>query len=417
MFGNQDELIKPLPTKMTINIVGNNHISEFLISNCLDISEGDYTEKIRTVTFSNIDDMILSTKINREHSSINRENEIYGLLNLQWMKKISSTRPATIILTYDIKLKGDNVSWKEYENSIYIDITKCKKIEKSEFVNVVVIIITNSSSFNFESINDEKDKFYSIKKLLEPKNLIYVNGIENMKNISKKLSTHFLNITISFYRNLKKKLKNRLMETKDYKEFIIKGNIKLGILSMIKNKKKSAKYFETAYANLIDLSEKIKSYIYGNDLKMNYFEIKSVADWLYFNILRIKLKEKKHLMSFINSFNVHIQFFSKMDFLNKNNSIEDKFNTGNLNDFDDFLIIEYYWKIIRLEGFAKLLDENFGNSIDKDEIATKNNLNFPGYFNIVRRKNLKNFKNFKFLLNNIKSNSWQLTISKDSKKF
>ena len=86
MFGNQDELIKPLPTKMSINIVGNNHISEFLISNCLDISEGDYKEKIRAVTFSNIDDMILGTKINNAPKGGDKENEIYGLLNLQWIK-------------------------------------------------------------------------------------------------------------------------------------------------------------------------------------------------------------------------------------------------------------------------------------------------------------------------------------------
>ena len=407
MFGNQDELIKPLPTKMTINIVGNNHISEFLISNCLDISEGDYTEKIRAVTFSNIDDMILSTKINQgPRGIIDKENEIYGLLNLQWIKKISSTRPATIILTYDITLKSDNISWKEYENSIYIEIAKCKKLEKSEYVNVVVLIITNSSSFNFDSINDEKDKFYSIKKLLEPKNLFYINGIENMKNISKKLSLHFLNITISFYKQLKKKLKSKLEETKDYKEFIIKANIKLGILSMIKNKKKSCKYFETAYANLIDLSEKIKNYIYGNDLKMNYFEIKSVADWLYYNILRIKLKDKKHILSFINNFNIHIQFFSKIDLLlsnlqdnklkyfnssSQNSTLDISTSISNPNpnsvsnyQSDNFLVIEYYWKIIRLEGFAKLLEENFSNIQDKEDLATKNSLNFPGYFNIVK---------------------------------
>ena len=148
---------------------------------------------------------------------------------------------------------------------------------------------------------------------------------------------------------------------------------------MIKNKKKSCKYFETAYANLIDLSEKIKNYVYGSDIKMNYFEIKAVADWLYFNILLIKLKEKKHFMSFINNFNIHFQFFSKLDYFNSN-LIEDKKS----NIFDKFLIVEYYWKIIRLEGFAKLLEDNFGNSTDKEDIASKNNLNFPGYFNIVK---------------------------------
>ena len=373
MFGIQDELTKPLATKMTINIIGSNYLNEALISTCLDITEGEYLDKFRVINFSTIDEMILTSKLPKEKAD---DNQIFGLLNLNWIKKTTLLKPGTFILAYDIKTKPESMSWREYENAIFIDISKCKKFEKSENMNIVVIIITNASSFNFDNVNDEKDKLYSIKKILDPKNLYYLNGLENLKNISKKLSQHLINITVNYYRQLKKKLKIKINDSKDFREYVIKSNIKLGILSQMKNKKKNFKYFENAYANLIDLSEKIKNYSYGNDIKLNYFEIKSVGDWLYFKLLQIKLSENKHLLNLINSFNVHMQFFSKIDILLLNQQ-DDK----NHNNYDNFLVIEYYWRVIRYEGFAKLLEDN-SNSF-KDDFLVKNYLNFPGYYNMV----------------------------------
>jgi len=383
MFGSQEELTKPLQTKMTINIVGNNYLNEALISTCLDITEGDYTDKIRVINFSNIDEMISSSKIKIEKSD---ETQIFGLLNLNWIKRTSLLRPATIVLVYDVKAKSENISWREYENSIFIDINKCKKIEKNEFLNLVVFVITSSNSFTFESVNDEKDKIYSIKKVLEPKNLIYINGLESLKNNSKKLSTHLINITVHYYRQLKKKYKIALSEKKEFKEFVIKTNIKLGIISQMKNKKRNFKYFESALANLIDLSENLKKYQYGIDLKMNYFEIKAVADWLYFKSLQIKLAENKSLISVVNSFSIHIQFFSRLELLMGNNLDQKEFgflqNIKINKNFDLYLIVEYFWKIIRYEGFSKLLEENIGSF--KDDFFAKNNWNFPGYYNMVK---------------------------------
>lgn len=385
MFGSQDELTKPLPNKMTINIVGNNYLNEALISTCLDITEGDYCDKFRVINFSNIDEMISSTKMQKEKGA--ESDQIFGLLNLNWIKKASLLRPGTVVLVYDIKSKSENVSWREFENSIFIDISKCKKIEKSEFLNIVVIIITNSSSFNFDNVNDEKDKIYSIKKILDAKNLIYINGLENLKSNARKLSSHLINITVNHYRQLKKKQKVRLSEAKDFREFVIKSNIKLGILSQMKNKKRNFKYFESAYANLIDLAENLKMYAYGNDLKMNYFELKAVADWLYFKSLQIKLSENKPLLSVLNSFSIHMQFFSKVDLLfgpsgdGKSERERDFVVDKHGKRIDFYLIVEYYWKILRFEGFAKLLEDNIAGL--KEDLFSKNNVNFPGYYYMV----------------------------------
>lgn len=414
MFGNQDELTKPLPNKMIINIVGNNYLNEALISSCLDITEGDYAEKFRFINFSNIDEMVASTKVKKEKAD---DNQIYGLLNLNWIKKISTLRPGTIILVYDIKNKSETVSWREFENSIFIDIQKCKKLEKNDHANIVVIIIANSSSFNLDHVNDEKDKIYSIRKSLDVKNLFYINGLESLKSWAKKLTFHLINITVNYYRQIKKKLKLKMIDSKDFKEFVIKSNIKLGILSQMKNKKKNLKYFESAYAHLIDLIERLKNYAYGTDIKMNYFEIKAVADWLYFKLLQIRLNDimsdnNKNYVNIINSFNIHIQFFSKIDLfignnfddynntrnssiniatissgrnsleINRKSSIEGSSNI-NKGAYDNFLIIEYFWKIIRLEGFAKILEENM--KFFKEDFIYRNSLNFPGYYNMVTK--------------------------------
>jgi len=61
-------------------------------------------------------------------------------------------------------------------------------MDNHSFMNLIVIIYTNTSSFSFDNVNDEKDRSYSIKKIIEPKNLFYINGVEGLKSIGKKYS-------------------------------------------------------------------------------------------------------------------------------------------------------------------------------------------------------------------------------------
>jgi hypothetical protein len=84
-----------------------------------------------------------------------------------------------------------------------------------------------------------------------------------------------------------------------------------------------------------------------------------------------------------------MQFFSRLDLLVINSSthsdiIENQKEKGIKimeKIYDVFLIIEYFWKISRYEQFAKLLEDNLSNV--KEDFFVKNNLNFPGYFNMV----------------------------------
>src|SRR4051794_17350215 len=121
MFGNHEELNKQISNYMIINIIGSNYLHENIISTCLDIVDGEYAGRFRVISLTNTDQLIYKKLEDKE-----KEND-YGLLNLDWIKKTTQQRPATVILVYDVRNKAENVTWKEYENSIFLDISKIKK--------------------------------------------------------------------------------------------------------------------------------------------------------------------------------------------------------------------------------------------------------------------------------------------------
>jgi hypothetical protein len=374
MFGNQEELNKQIQNSMIINLIGANYLHETIVSLCLDVTEGEYAGRFRIVNLLNIDSLIVKNK-NLKPS----EKMGYGLLNLEWLKKTTTQRPATIILVYDLRNKPENISYKDYENSIFSDIQKAKKMDNYTFTNVLVFIFTNSQSFNFESLNDEKEKSYSIKKALDPKNLHYIVGSDGLKAIAKKLQKHIVKITVDYYRMIKKNLKIKRNNNNEIKEKIIKYNIKLGTISNMKNKKRNWKYFEEAYNLLSNIMVDLKNYYYSNNMKLSYFEIKAVADWLFFKIFYLKSYDlSNNMLSIISNFNFHMQSFSKIELLQRITSKNDK-----------FFLIEYFWRLKRYEFFALFLEDN-----GKHTFFNQSYLNFPGYyymlccFNIVRLINL-----------------------------
>jgi hypothetical protein len=352
MFGNQEELFKPSLNNMVINIIGSNYLHEGVTSTCLDINEGDYIGKLRIISLLNIDSLLTLKK-----QPSKEDNQ--GILNLEWVRVTTHIRPATIILVYDLKNKLENISWKEYENAIYNEINKIKKVDKLQYSNIVVLIYHNQSSFSFDNFSDDKERPYSIRKLLDPKNLYYINQ-DGLKGISKKLSQHILKITIAYYKNVKKNLKskrNYAYEIKN-KEKMIKYNIKLGVVSQMKNRKRNWKYFEEAYSILANLDFKT----YTNP-KLAYFEFKAVADWLYFKIFYTKLYDPNHITSIVSGFNFHVFNFSRIEFFEG-----DKITH----------LIEYNWRALRYDIFAKFLEDN-----GKLEFYAKNPINFYGYHFMV----------------------------------
>ena len=115
-------------------------------------------------------------------------------------------------------------------------------MDNYQYMNIIVLIYCNSYNFSFDQVNEEKERNYNIKKILDSKNLFFINGLEGLKTLSKKyyLSlnrriTKFINIHSKlYYKNLKVLMKKKKSNFSDDKEKMIKYNIKLAILSQIK---------------------------------------------------------------------------------------------------------------------------------------------------------------------------------------
>ena len=142
----------------------------------------------------------------------------------------------------DVRNKLENFSWKEVENSYFSEISKVKTMDNYQYMNIIVLIYCNNNNFSFDTVNEDKERSYNIKKIVDPKNLFFINGIEGLKSSSKKYLyyiifriTKLINIqSKSFYKNLKVLMKKKRTSFYDDKEKLIKYNVKLGILSQIK---------------------------------------------------------------------------------------------------------------------------------------------------------------------------------------
>ena len=375
MFGSQEEITNKQLYTIIINIVGCNYLHESIISNFNESTDSDYSGRVKVVSIMKSDQLIYSNESNKEPG--------FGILNLTWMRKTLNYRPATVIIVYDIRNKPENISFKDYESSIFMEITKIKKSDNYPFTNIILLIYGSNSSFTFDSYSEDKERSYNLKKLIDLKNIFYISGVDGFKTIAKKFCSTVMKLSLNYYRAIKKNLKVKKNNSVDIKEKIIKYNIKLGIISQIKNRKRNLnfiKYYEEAYSMLQNID--FKNYYFGSNLvKWNYLEIKSVADWLLFKIIHLKSNDLQNsIQSLINMFVFHMGTYSKIELLNeghdgKNEIIEE---TSSLDSIQKLVFVEYFWSAIRNEFFAKFLEENF-----KQDFYIKNYLNFPGYYYMV----------------------------------
>jgi hypothetical protein len=137
-------------------------------------------------------------------------------------------------MVYDVRNKPDNISWKDIESSTYADISKTKSMDNYQFLNIIVLVYCSNNNFSFDNVIEEKERNYNIKKIIDPKNLFFINGLEGLKAVSKKINKLVFSLSRNYYKNLKILMKKKRSNYYDDKEKQIKYNIKLGILSQIK---------------------------------------------------------------------------------------------------------------------------------------------------------------------------------------
>ena len=137
-------------------------------------------------------------------------------------------------MVYDVRNKPDNISWKDIESSTYTDLSKTKTMDNYQYMNIVVLVYCNSNNFSFDNVIEEKERNYNIKKIIDPKNLFFINGLEGLKALNKKINKLINQASRNYYKNLKILMKKKKSSSYDDKEKQIKYNIKLGIFSQIK---------------------------------------------------------------------------------------------------------------------------------------------------------------------------------------
>ena len=281
-----------------------------------------------------------------------------SLLNMQWIDLVYNKRPSIVIIYYYIK-EG---STKEEEE---INITNI--IEKIRSYDQILplylfIIVPNLEYDKYQHLKDDEKS----KKKLKKENYYIFSSKEILKTIEiKKLYENLIKYSRNYYKQIKNVMKSKAKEA-PFKEEMIKYYIMIGILSIMKSKKKNkffSKYLENAYRILLSQKFNYKEYYYGNSNNelQNYFEIKAIADWLLFkkinsndkkkidlsfSIKKTINKEKNlYIQSKIDTFLEHIKIFTSRDYGKKKD--------------DSFYFYNMFWKYKRYINLAKFCDNHF----------------------------------------------------------
>ena len=421
MFGDENEnYITPLNLiKITIvdEVASEGKISEFHKMICNKINP-DYRDKLKILYLSKINDIYQNISLTIE------DKQSQGLINTQWIDEISNQRPSIILLYHYIK---ENSNKEEEENKIRKKIEEIFKHDNCVYIYLFIICPPenpNGPNENYNSLkDDDKNNPHCLRKLLA-KDFIYIFPT---KEIWKYIElTKLCNNLILCSRDYYRKIKNKISEARDNSlntEEMIKYDIMLGILSLIKSKKKEScvsKHLKEAYDIICSKSFDHKKYYYGKpeNVKFNFFEIRAVADWLLFKIMKLNFKirdnisvkdKKKQQPNFnvpknmdsqtkIDIFQNHVNIFSSFDYYN--------------GETDPFYIFKYYWIFERYNNLVDFFEKNINEFKDNRkyfELIGK--INFKILYNLIKMINYSK-KYFSYLdINNTTINDYPVPVA------
>ena len=354
MFEKEEEYTKPLSKSLKVAIISYNTQSNQLCTNIEEKINNEIKKKLEFIYVDNIRNLYKS----KEELYI--EEKVKGLLNKKWMYNVMNVIPSIIIIHYKITIGANKES---EEKNIYQILEEIRSYSKTCIIIFILIsedMAENPYNFNIE----DKTKPYCIKNYMH-KNDFYIFQVEEIwktnefMNICNKI---YLN-SREFYRKYKKKYKEKREKTK-IREEKIDYDIKLGILSSIKskqNKAKKNKYFKEAYDLLSDKSFNKANYKYGATPirnKNNFYEIRAIADWLFYKCFNTQNSNFKELREIYKN---HIFSFSNINYYDNQEK-------------DYFHFAEYYWLYTRYKNWSDLIE----NKINNDKNNNKNNLIFFG---------------------------------------
>ena len=299
------------------------------------------------------------------------------LLNLQWIDLVYDIKPSVLILYYYIK-EGSTKEDEELSISKIIDTIK----SYDQHLPIYLFIIVPPQEYDkYQHLKDDDKSVNSLRKKLKKENYYVFTSKDVLKTIEmKKLYDNLVIYSRNYYKQVKNVLISKINEAK-YTELHIKYTIMIAILSIVKSKKKNpsfSKYLKEAYDALVGRNFNYKNYYYGNNnIVHNFFEVKAVADWVLFKI--IKLKKEKNEEPNVQNNKKKIKVVEK----NKNLDIQfkidifiDHIKKFSSHDFglkkdDPFYFYMYFWMYKRYINLSNFCDEYFNELKDEKKYLLK----------------------------------------------
>ena len=392
MFGDENQNKLTISNAMKIAIVDNKGSDNELYKMIFDKISKEFLDKLKITYIYNISDLYKNIT-----QTIDEKSE--GLLNTQWIEEISTIRPSVIILYYYIE-EGSTKEDEEIKISKIIEDI----LSNDKYVYIYLFIIVPQQEFDiYQHLKDDEKSPNAIRKMLG-RDFIYIfPSKEIWKTIElSKLCNNLIICSRNYYKNLKEAIRNKKDESMHAEEFI-KYDIMMGILSTIKSKKEEAcvsKHLKEAYDIICSKSFDHKKYLYGKPetTKQNFFEIRAIADWLLFKIMKLNFKitensignknkkivqKQKNLdvQTKIDIFCNHIRIFSSFDY-------GDKEKEG-----DHFYFYRYFWTYKRYINLVEFFEKNINEIKDENKYILKIGLaNF--YILYILIKMIKFYKKY-----------------------
>ena len=412
MFGDESQNKLTITNAMKIAIVDGEGSDNEIYKMIFDKISKEFLDKLKISYIYSIDDLYKNITKNFDEKS-------EGLLNTQWIEEISTLRPSVIILYYYIK-EGSTKEDEEIKISKIIEDI----LSNDKYVYIYLFIIVPQQEFDiYQHLKDDEKSPNTIRKKLG-RDFIYIFASKEIwKTIElSKLCNNLIICSRNYYKNLKEAIRSKKDESMHAEEFI-KYDIMMGILSTIKSKREEAcvsKHLKEAYDIICSKSFDHKKYLYGKPetTKQNFFEIRAIADWLLFKIMKLNFKitensfvnKKKNqivrkqknldVQTKIDIFYNHIRIFSSFDY-------GDKEKEG-----DPFYFYRYFWTYMRYINLIEFCEKNINEIKDENKYIYKIGLvNF--YILYILIKMIKFYKKyFKDIdMNNVKLNDKEVPLS------
>ena len=364
MFGNESQKDEILLNRLNIAIVDTKYMGENELFNSLTKKMKEEQTKFNISLFNSLDELYKIISQNLYDSS-------KGLLNMQWIDLIYNIRPSVAIIYYYIE---EGSTKEEEEINISKNYEKIKSYDQNLPIYLFIIVPLQELD-KYQHLKDDDKSANSLRKKIKKENYYIFSSKEISKTIEiKKLYENLIIYSRNYYRQIKNVLKRKRSETQ-LKEEYVKYTIMIAILSTLKSKRKNpgySKYLKEAYDILVGRSFNFKTYYYGNQENEvhNFYEVKAIADWLLFKIIKIgnkkeeeinpsnKKKQKVYdkiknldIQTKIDIFIAHIRTFSSQNYGKKEN--------------DSFYFYNYFWKYKRLINLAEFCDKYFNELKDE----------------------------------------------------